>query len=402
MPDQIVSRRAEAIAATEPVRRLWGYMEGIDYFRRRDEPGALDFTVGDPREMPAEAYVAALREAAIPRNPAWFAYKFSDEAAQQAAAASLARLTGLAFAPEDIALTTGGFAALAVGLKVIADPGDEVILNLPPWFFYEPICVEAGLVPVKVSIDRETLDLDLAAIAAAITPRTRVVIVNSPNNPTGRIYGPETLTRLAGVLEAASARNGRRIFILSDEAYNRIVFDGERFRTPAEFYPYTLVAYSYGKTLLAPMQRIGYLALPPALPGREAMRPVVQQVQMAIGAAFPNAVMQYALPELETQSIDIGRLERRRDMMVDALTGMGYDVHRPQGTFYLFPRSPIEDDEAFAHDLAERGVLVAPGTIFETPGFFRICLTATEEMCERALPTFAAAIENAKATAISG
>ncbi|MGH2618036.1 MAG: aminotransferase class I/II-fold pyridoxal phosphate-dependent enzyme, partial [Thermomicrobiales bacterium] len=188
---------------------------------------------------------------------------------------------------------------------------------------------------------------------------------------------------------------GRPIFILSDEPYNRIVFSGERFHTPAAFYPYTLVAYSYGKTLLAPMQRIGYLALPPALPERDALRQAVTNVQLAIGAAFPNAVMQYALPELEKQSIDIPRLERRRDMMVDALTGMGYDVHRPQGTFYLFPRSPLPDDEAFTRSLVDLGVLVVPGTVFETPGFFRICLTATDEMCERALPALAAAIGQA-------
>lgn len=399
--DQIVSRRAADIAATEPFRRLFGYIESIDYYQRRDEPGVLDFTVGDPREMPTDAYVETLRAAAIPQHPGWFAYKFSDEPAQEAAAASLARWTGLPFAPEDIALTTGGFAALAIGLKVVADPGDEVLLNLPPWFFYEPLCVEAGLVPVKVSIDRETLDLDIEAIAAAVTPRTRVVIVNSPNNPTGRIYGPETLTRLAAVLEDASARNGRRIFILSDEPYNRIVFSGERFRTPAEFYPYTLVAYSYGKTLLAPMQRVGYLALPPSLPEREPLRQAVRTMQIAIAAAFPNAVMQYALPELEKQSIDIGRLERRRDMMVGALIDMGYEVHRPQGTFYLFPRSPLADDEAFARDLAERGVLVVPGAVFEMPGFFRICLTATDEMCERALPGFAAAIGEAEPAPVS-
>lgn len=121
--------------------------------------------------------------------------------------------------------------------------------------FYEGLVVEAGLVPVKVRIDPETFDLDVDAIAAAITPRTRIVIVNTPNNPTGRIYGPETLTRLAAVLEDASQRSGRRIFILSDEPYNRIVFSGNRFRTPAEFYPHTLIAYSYGKTLLAPGKR---------------------------------------------------------------------------------------------------------------------------------------------------
>src|SRR5262249_10111414 len=149
--------------------------------------------------------------------------------------------------------------------------------------------------------------------------------------------------------------------------------------TPAEFYAHTLVAYSYGKTLLAPGQRIGYLALPPALPERAALRGAVRDLQIAIGWAFPNAIMQYALPELERQTFDVARLERRRDLMVDALTAMGYRVHRPEGTFYLFPRSPIPDDERFARLLAERDILVLPGAIFETPGFFRICLTATEE-----------------------
>jgi aspartate aminotransferase len=199
-------------------------------------------------------------------------------------------------------------------------------------------------------------------------------------------------------LEEASLRHGRRSVVLSDEPYNRIVVRGGQLRSPAEFYPYTLVAYSYGKTLLAPGQRLGYLALPPALPDRPALRRAVHDLQIAIGWAFPNAVMQYALPELEKQAFDVERLERRRDLMVDALTGMGYQVHRPEGTFYLFPRSPIVDDETFARLLADQKILVMPGAMFETPGFFRICLTATEETCERSLPGFAAALANATAT----
>lgn len=394
--NQGVSARAEAVShAVSHI--LSGYLEEIDYFTRRDQPGMLDFTFGDPREMPPEAYVSALRTAATPQHEGWFAYKMYEPAAQEAAAASLGQLTGLPFAPDDILLTAGGFAALSLGMKAVADPGDEVIYSLPPWFAYETLLVEAGLVPVKVRIDLETLDLDVNAIAAAITPRTRIVIVNTPNNPTGRVYSAETLTRLATVLEEASARHGRRIFLLSDEPYNRIVFRGGRFRTPAEFYPYTLVAYSYGKTLLAPGQRLGYLALPPALPDRPALRRAVHDLQIAVGWAFPNAVMQYALPELEQQAFDVARLERRRDQMVDALTSMGYTVHRPEGTFYLFPRSPIPDDEAFARLLGEQGILVMPGALFETPGFFRICLTATEETCERSLPGFAAALTQAAA-----
>jgi aspartate aminotransferase len=392
--DPMISRRAEGVAATTPFRLLLGFLDAVGYFGVREHADQLDFTFGDPREMAPEEYVAALREAAVPQHPGWFGYTWYDPTAQEAAATSLARLTGLPFEPADMLLTTGGFAALSVGMKVVADAGDEAIYSLPPWFAYEALLVEAGLVPVKVRISPATFDLDLDAIAAAITPRTRIVIVNSPNNPTGRVYSAETLRRLAAVLDEASARHGRRIFILSDEPYNRIVFSGERFETPAAFYPYTLIAYSYGKTLLAPGQRIGYLALPPTLPEREALRQAVQNLQIAVGFAFPNAVMQYALPELERQSLDVAALERRRDLMVDALTAMGYDVHRPQGTFYLFPRSPLADDQAFARLLAEQGILVLPGTLFETPGFFRICLTATEEMCERSLPRFAAAIGN--------
>jgi aspartate aminotransferase len=393
---QHVSTRAVAVSRAIP-HLLSGFLEGIASYTSQGQSGMLDFTFGDPREMPPEAYVSALRTAVTPQHEGWFAYKQYEPAAQEAAAASLGQLTGLPFEPDDMLLTTGGFVALAVGMKAVADPGDEVIYSLPPWFAYEALTVEAGLVPVKVGIDLATLDLDSDAIAAAITPRTRIVIVNSPNNPTGRVYTGETLTRLAAVLEEASARNGRRIVLLSDEPYNRIVFRGTRFRTPAEFYPSTLVAYSYGKTLLAPGQRLGYLALPPALPDRPALRRAVHDLQIAIGWAFPNAVMQYALPELERQVFDVERLERRRDLMVDALTGMGYQVHRPEGTFYLFPRSPIPDDETFARLLVEQQILVMPGALFETPGFFRICLTATEETCERSLPGFAAALAHATA-----
>ena len=389
-----VSQRAQTIAAVEPFRLLWSYLEEIDYLSRPASDGYCDFTFGDPREVAPHEYVEALRDAAVPQNESWFAYQMYQEEAQQAAAASLARLTGLPFEAPDILLTTGGFAAIGVAMKVIAEPGDEVIYSLPPWFFYEPLAVEAGLVPVKVRIDAGTLDLDLDAIATAITPKTKLVIVNSPNNPTGRIYSPDQLRQLAQVLDEASERIGHRIFIISDEPYNRIVFDGSAFHTPAEFYPYTLIAYSYGKTLLSPGQRLGYLALPPTLPEREALRFAVQSLQMATSWTFRNAIMQYALPTLEGQSIDIGQLQRRRDFMVDALLTMGYRVNRPQGTFYLFPRTPIPDDVAFTRRLAEHGILALPGTVFETPGYFRLCLTAPDDVCERSLVGFERAMDS--------
>ncbi len=391
-----VSDRAMRLASIPSFQRIDAFLNESDYARRHLMPGACDFTLGNPHQMPADRYVRALRDALTPQHDQWFAYQTNDEAARLAAAESLHRLLAVPFRPEDIYLTTGGFAAIALALKTVADPGDEVIYSLPPWFLYEPLVLEAGLVPVKVKINTMTFDLDLGAIEAAITERTRVVIVNSPNNPTGRIYPPELLLRLADLLEAASVRIGRRIYLVSDEPYNRIVFDGLRFHSPVEFYSYTLLAYSYGKTHLSPGERVGYLALPPTMPRGEGMSHAITSLQVAMGWVYPNGLLQHALPELEKFSIDVGQLQRRRDRLIEALGGMGYRVRRPEGTFYLYIPTPIPDDEAFTESLARRDVFVLPGVLFETPGFFRMSLTANEDMIERSLPAFEEAMRQSR------
>jgi len=394
--DHSISDRVSAISAATPFRLLSEFLREF-HDERRHRPGTLDFTLGDPHEMPSAAYVDALRDALTPRHELWFAYTMNGPDAQEAAAASLRRLVDLPFEADDIHLTTGGFAAIALALKAVADPGDEVVYSLPPWFLYESLVLEAGLVPVKVPVDPATFDLDVDAITAAITPRTRIVILCTPNNPTGRIYPAATLERLAAALDEASARNGRRIFIISDEPYNRIVYDGAAFRSPLEFYPHAFLAYSYGKTLLAPGQRIGYLALPPTMPDREELRDAIRTLQFSTGFVFPNAVLQYALPRLEELRFDIDLFQRKRNRMVDALREIGYRVSQPEGTFYLFPESPIPDDEAFIRILADHGILVMPGRIFETPGYFRISLTAAWDTIEASLPGFAAAYAEAAA-----
>ena len=399
MDARLTSDRVDTVAAAKPFQLLYQFMALSGYQERRREAGVLDFTFGDPHDPPSEAYVEILRESLIPQHELWFAYNLGDRSAVEAATESLSRHLDLRFEPDDVHLTTGGFTAISTALKTVGDPGDEVIYSLPPWFMYEGLVLEAGLVPVKVSIDRETFDLDLEAIEAAITSRTRIVIVNSPNNPTGRIYPPATLERLASLLDEASERNGRRIFLISDEAYNRIVYDGARFRSPVEFYPWSFLAYSYGKTLLSPGERMGYLAVPPTMPGREAMREAIERMQIAGGWLFPNASMQYALPKLETLAFDIPLFQRKRDVMVSALREIGYRVAQPEGTFYLFPESPLDDDVEFTRALDREGVLVLPGRMFETPGFFRISLTATMETIEAGLPRFAAAFRAVAAAA---
>ena len=355
------------------------------------QPDVANFAVGNPQEMPLEAYVAAMQRHIVPQDKDWFAYKLSEPASQRTVAGSLSARTDLTWDPDDVAMTNGGFAALAVSLRALLQPGDEVLFLSPPWFFYEILILAAGGVPVRVRLEPPTFDLDPATIAAAITPRTRAVLVNTPHNPTGRIYPPEALRALGDLLAEAGRRNGRTIYLVSDEPYNRIVFDGRPFHSPATVYPATIVTYSYGKTLLAPGMRIGYVATPPTMPDREDLRDAIFTSQIATGYAFPNALLQHAIEDLEPLSIDVGALERRRDRVVRALRDMGYATTNPEGTFYVMAQAPIEDDMNYGEQLADRGVLVLPGSVVEATGWFRISLTASDAMVEQGLPGFESA-----------
>ncbi|MGH2418795.1 MAG: aminotransferase class I/II-fold pyridoxal phosphate-dependent enzyme [Candidatus Limnocylindria bacterium] len=371
---------------------------GGPFGRLNLEPDIANFAVGNPQEMPTPAYVDALQRNLAPQDKDWFAYKLSEPASQRTVADTLTARTGMTWDPRDVAMTNGGFAAIAVALRTLVEPGDEVIFLSPPWFFYEILILAAGGEPVRVMLEPPAFDLDVDRIVAAIGPRTRAVLVNSPHNPTGRVYTRKALTALTDALSDASARFGHPIWILSDEPYNRIVFDGRTAPSAAELYPHTVITYSYGKTLLAPGQRIGFLTVPPTLPERAELREEIFTQQIAAGYAWPNALLQHALADLERLSIDIGALERRRDRLVPALREMGYEASMPEGTFYTMARSPIPDDAEFTETLARHRVLVLPGNVVEVPGWFRISLTASDEMVETGIPRFAAARQEALQT----
>jgi aspartate aminotransferase len=362
------------------------------------EADVSNFAVGNPQEMPLPEYVEALQRHVVPQDKDWFAYKLSEPASQRTVAETLTRRTGMTWDPADVAMTNGGFGALAIGIRTLVEPGDEVIFLSPPWFFYEMLILAAGGEPVRVRLEPPAFDLDVDRIMAAVGPRTRAVLVNSPHNPSGRVYGLDELQTLASALTDASERIGHPVWIISDEPYNRIVFDDREAHSASEAYPHTLITYSYGKTLLAPGQRIGFATVPPTLPERARIRDELFIQQLATGYAFPNALLQHALADLEKLSIDVGALQRRRDRLVPALRELGYEASLPEGTFYTMARSPIEDDVAFSEILAKHRVLVLPGSIVEVPGWFRVSLTASDEMVEASLRRFAAAMHEARAT----
>ena len=388
-------------AFSSSVARMIDYLEPVlrhvgdsTYEERVMRPEACDFRFGNPQEMPLRQIEEALVKWAEPKDKNWFAYKFNDPAAVGVAVDSLRERVGIQFDRQDIAMTTGAFGALAASLRAVLDPGDEVIYLSPPWFFYVPMILSCGAKPVRIDIKPPHFELPVDDIEWHITPQTRAIIVNTPHNPSGRIFTPDELERLAGVLEAAE----RTIYLISDESYSRILFDGRDFTSPLRHYDPAFLVYTYGKTLLAPGQRLGYVAVSPRMPDREDIRQAVFVAQLANGYLFPNALMQYAMGDLEAATIDIEAMQRRRDRLVDALTERGYEAVKPEGTFYVMVRSPIADDAEFTRTLAEENVFVLPGEMFELPGWFRISLTATDDMVERSLAGFQRAIESVRLT----
>lgn len=294
-------------------------------------------------------------------------------------------------------MTNGTVVGLALCLQILAGEGDEVILNLPPWLGYRRLVRCAGATPVGIPVKAQTFDLDLEAIAAAITERTRAIIINSPHNPTGKVFSEKTLQDLGKLLTNASQAYGKPIYLISDETFNRIVFDNRPCPSPTQFYPFSFLVYGYSKALMAPGQRIGYIALSPTMPECEQIQKVISLLQAsAFGWCFPSALMQYALVDLEKLDIGIEHLQYKRDYLVKALQEIDYEVQSPEGTFFLLVKSPWQDDEAFAELLANYGVFVLPGTPQEIPGYFRTSLTASEDMISLALPKFKSAQEEAQ------
>ncbi len=237
-----ISQRITAVNST--VAHIWRFFTQSSWAKKVGDPTVSDFAFGNPQEMPLPGFVEALERWSVPQNKDWFAYKNNEPHSRSVVASALRDLRGLPFEESDIFLTNGAFAAISVTLSALVDPGDEVIFISPPWFFYEAMIVSYGGKPVRVKMDPDTFDLDLDAIAATITDRTRAILVNSPNNPTGKIYPASTLARLGELLTEASKRNGRTIYLLSDEAYSRIVFDGRDYPSPVAFYPESFLLYT--------------------------------------------------------------------------------------------------------------------------------------------------------------
>jgi len=301
-------------------------------------------------------------------------------------AEQLARTTGLQFDHRGVVLTPGAMAALNLVLRALRERGPgEVIVPVPCWLDHPLYLANLGLEARLVPVDPHTLRLDLPAIAAALGPRTVGLLLMQPVNPTGLMHNESELRALAQLLRDAPTAP----LLISDESHREVRFGTEPFLSPARFWERTCVVHSFGKSLGLQGQRIGYVAVPPALPERAEWIETLETLCRVMGFCTPTALMQLALGDLLAHVPDWSPLQHRRVAAIESLRAGGYEVVPSQATFFLYPRSPAGDDWGHAERLAERGVLVLPAPVFHHRGHFRVALTCTDAMFERAAAVFA-------------
>ncbi len=360
------------------------FEEGARLKAQYGEEGVFDFSAGNPPEEPPEAFFRELRK--LGENPVPGMNRYMPNAGfpqvRESVSRTIARESGLPFKMQHVIMTVGSAGAVNVILKALLDPGDEVII-FSPFFMEYPLYVDNhGGETVVVSTGSGFL-LDLEALDRAITMRTRAIILNSPNNPTGVVY-PETLIEALGsLLQRRRKTQGQEIYLISDEVYRKLLYDGVSFPPIFRHVDNALVARSHSKDLALAGQRIGYLAVSPQCADLDRLLNALVFVNRTLGFVNAPALMQLIVSKLQDTTIDISSYQKRRDLLYDGLTALGFQMVKPQGAFYLFPKSPIKDDVAFVRAASRKRILITPGSGFGCPGYFRIAYSVPQEVVER-------------------
>ena len=373
------------------IRRV--FEEGLALKAQIGAENVFDLSLGNPVIEPPAEFKDELRRLASDPTAGMHRYMPNPGymETRDAVAGSLTGETGLPFSGGDIVMTCGAAAAANVVLKTILNPGDEVIILAPYFFEYLYYIDNHGGVAVVVDTT-DQFRLDLPAIERAVTPRTRAVLVNSPNNPSGAVYSSREIAGLADLLKSKQAQNGTEIFLISDEPYKRIIFDGMEFPQIIPTYVNSVIVTSHAKDLALPGERIGFIAINPNYPEKDELTGGFSFCNRTLGFVNAPALMQHVVRNLQGVSIDPDYYQRKRDFIYNALMELGYDTVKPEGAFYLYPKSPVEDDVAFTRELLQSNVLVVPGRGFGTPGHFRISYCVEDWVLEGAVKGLAKAV----------
>jgi aspartate aminotransferase len=372
------------------------FEDGVRLKREYGEKNVFDFSLGNPNLEPPREFKDGLRDIAFSNTPGM--HKYMQNAGYAEARAAVARelnaAQGAGVSEDEIIMTCGAGGALNVILKTILDPGDEVVSPAPFFVEYRFYVDNAGGVLRDVPT-REDFSLDLDAIREAITEKTRAILLNSPNNPTGKIYDESSLRGLADILLQSKKKYNRDIFLISDEPYREIVYDGKTVPSVLKAYPASFIATSYSKSLSIPGERIGYIAVNPEMADLRQVVGGLVFCNRILGFVNAPALMQHVIAGMEGASVDVEAYRHKRNLLCDGLSSVGYDVRKPEGAFYLFLKTPIADDVRFADILRDKRILVVPGTGFYGPGHIRIAYCVEDSTITGAIDGFGEALKMA-------
>ena len=377
----------DSIERSSWIRKM--FEEGNARKAKFGEENVFDFSLGNPNLEPPARFKEVLKALANDPKSGQHLYMPNNgfEDTREAVANYLSKHNRQNFSPDDIVMTTGAGGALNVVLKTILNPGEEVIIPTPYFVEYNFYVDNHQGVPRLVRT-KPDFSLDLEAIEEGITEKTKAVLIDSPNNPTGKVYPEGELGELAKLLVDHSRKLGRPIYLVSDEPYRKIVYDGITVPSLFDTYRESFVATSFSKDLSLPGERIGYAAVNPDISDKDVVLAGMVLCNRILGYVNAPALMQRAVSVLLEESVDVSLYQKKRDVLCDGLYSCGYEFHRPEGAFYLFPRTPVEDDVAFVSALQEENILVVPGSGFGGPGHFRIAYCVSDSTIDKALPGF--------------
>jgi len=370
------------------------FEEGIALKKIHGNDKVFDLTIGNPTLEPPQEFTSELKRLA--ENPRRGMHRYMENAGytdtREAIAAKLASETGINFSHREIVMTCGAAGAINLALKALLNPGEEVIAFAPFFFEYQVYADNHGGV-CKILPSADNFLPDFGVLEAAISPNTKAVIINSPNNPTGIVYSHEVLKQIAEVVNRKSTRLKTTVYIISDDVYSKLYYAGDRCPRMMNYYPHTIVVTSYSKELSLPGERIGYAAVHPGCQDVSEVVAGLIYANRVLGFVNAPALMQNVVRNLQNASVSVDEYKSKRDYLYDNLTRMGYSMVKPEGAFYMFPKTPVKDDLSFVDELKRMLVLTVPGSAFKAPGYFRLSYCLDDSIIEGSLPAFRKAIQ---------
>ncbi len=383
-----ISRKvSEKLEMSSWIRKM--FEEGLRMKQEHGADNVFDLSLGNPVvEPPAEVRQAIVSAA---NDSAAGLHRYMPNAGlvdvREAVAKSLSAESGVELSTDQIIMVCGAAGGLNITLKTLLDPDEEVIAFSP--FFVEYLFYSDNHGGKTVVVPtHENFSLNFDALRKALTPKTKAVIINSPNNPTGVVYSREMLTELADTLRQHTSDTGNPVYLISDDPYKKIVFDGVETPNILELYENSIYITSHSKDLALPGERIGYVAVHPKCADGDNLMSGLIFCNRVLGFVNAPALIQRAIKNVQDVSVDAEMYRKKRDFLYGELTRIGYSVVKPQGAFYLFPKSPIEDEVAFVQKLAEKKVLVVPGRGFGSPGYFRISYCVPDKVLKGSIRGF--------------